>query len=289
MYIVFLQLFTNGLSLGILYGIIALGFGLIVTTTGVFHIAHSATFLMGGSIFFILFRSLSIPLAVSIAITLVGAALLGLTIDKTIYLPITRRGGGMFTVFIASLGVSLIFEALVLLLFHGIPIVARIDNLTSFSLGSINIRWLDVIISVIGFIVYLCIYLWLFRTKMGLAIRGLADNPTLSSFFVDAAQFRSVVFMVGSAWAGLGGIIAAYDSGITPTQGFDALFISIVALIVGGMRNVVLGTLIGGMTLGLVKVCSGYFVPQWFYFFVFLTLVLSIIIWPEGLVGRMKK
>jgi len=213
---------------------------------------------------------------------------LGLLVDKTIYVPISRRSGGMFTAFIASMGVALVFEAIYLIWFYGVPSVARIQTLTSFTLGSMKLRWIDITFGIIGSFVYLCLYIWLFRTNNGLTIRGLADNATLGSIYFDAAQIRKRVFFVGSGLAGLGGIITAYDSGVTPVQGMDALFVSIVALIVGGMGNVVLGTLVGGMVLGVVKVFSSYFFPKWFHFFVFSTLVLSVIIRPEGLVGRPK-
>src|SRR4030042_26411 len=211
-----LQLFINGFSLGITYGIIAVGFGLIVTTTRIFHIAHSAVFLTGGYLFFILIRLLEMPLLVSTVGALVGATFLGLAIDKGTYAPVSRRGGGMFTVFIASMGVALAFEAIYLLLFRGVPSVARVQTLTLFRIGPANIRWLDVIFGIIGSFVFLCLYLWLYRTNMGLAIRGLADNATLASIFIDAAQIRNVVFAVGSALAGLGGGFTAFDSGITP-------------------------------------------------------------------------
>lgn len=285
---IILQLILNGLSLGITYGIIAVGLGLIITTTGVFHIAHSAIFLTGGYCFFIFVRLLELPLFISVGIALAGAAIIGLAVDQSIYLPIFRRGGGMFTVFIASMGISLIFEAFFLILWRGVPSCARVQTLTFFSLGPINIRWLDVIFVIIGSIVYFCLYLWLHKTKMGLGIRGLADNASLASVFISATKTRNVVFAVGSVLGGIGGVLTTYDTGITPVQGFDALFVGIVALIVGGMGNVVLGTFVGGMILGVVKVFSGYLFPQWFYFFVFSTMVVSVIIRPEGLVGRLK-
>lgn len=284
----FIQILVTGFSLGITYGIIAIGFGLIVTTTRIFHIAHSATFLTGGYLLFILVRMLNIPLVLSVVIALVGSAILGLAVDKAIYVPIRRRGGGVFTAFIASMGVALVFEAIYLICFYGIPSVARAHTLTSFTLGTIRLRWIDVTFAAIGSFVYFCLYIWLYRTKKGLRVRGLADNASLGSIYFDAAQIRNWVFIAGSVLAGLGGMITAYDSGITPIQGMDALFVSIVALIVGGMGNVVLGTLVGGMVLGVVKVFSSYFFPKWFHLFVFSTLVLSVVIRPEGLVGRPK-
>ncbi len=283
-----IQLLINGLSLGITYGIIAVGFGLIVTTTRIFHIAHSATFLTGGYFFFILIRLVEAPLFMSVIIALIGGAFFGSAVDKAIYIPITRRGGGMFTVFIASMGVSLIIEAIYLLLFRGVPSVARDGTLALLQIGPANIRRFDLFCGIVGFLVYFCLYLWLYKTNIGLSIRGLADNATLASIFIDSAKIRKVVFALGSALASLGGVITAYDSGITPIQGFDALFVGIVALIVGGMGNVVLGTLAGGMILGVLKVFSGYFFPKWFYLFVFSALVLSIIFRPEGLVSRGK-
>ncbi len=284
----FLQLLINGLSLGITYGIFAVGFGLIITTTGIFHIAHGAIFLTGGYLFFISIKFFGASLLGGIVISIFGAIALGLAVDRLVYRTVSRYGGGMFTIMIVSMGIALLFEAIYMLSFRGLPSVARVEILTFFSLGPATIRWLDVIIGIVGSLIYFCLYIWIYRTNMGLAIRGLTGNAILASIFIDTNRIRYALFAVGSALAGFGGAITAYDSGITPVQGFDALFIGIVALVVGGMGNLVLGTLVGGIILGIVKVLSAYFFPRWFYVIVFSVLVFSIIIRPEGLVSRVK-
>jgi branched-chain amino acid transport system permease protein len=227
-----------------------------------------------------------VNLVASAAAAIAVAAVLGLLIDRLVYMPITYRGGGTFAMFIASLGLTLIFGALFLLLTRGTVSVARTENLAILSAGNLAIRVYDVVVVGAVSLLYLVLYVWLRRTRSGLGVLALTDNSGLAAAVgVKVDRVRVVVFLVASALAGLSGVFTTYDSGIVPTTGLDLLFIVLVAVILGGTRNVLLGSLAGSIVIGLVTGFAGFFLPQWVTVSVFLILIMLLIGRPAGLLG----
>jgi len=199
-----LQVLAIGLGLAGHYALVAVGFALIFATLRIFHIAHGTVFITAGYVFFLLHRAQGIGLLPSGVFAVAVAALLGLAIDKVVYLPILRRGGGMFSVFIASLGVSLIFEAGFLAYTKGVVSVARTGMLDILTAGSVTVRSLDLAVLAIVAVVYGLLYLWLHRTKVGLEVRGLTDNGPLAAVVgVNVDRTRTHIFLLASALAGV--------------------------------------------------------------------------------------
>jgi branched-chain amino acid transport system permease protein len=281
-----LQVLAIGLGLAGYYALVAVGFALIFATLRIFHIAHGTVFITAGYAFFLLHRVHGIGIFPSGVLAVAIAALLGLAIDKVIYLPILARGAGMFSVFIASLGVSLVFEAGFLAYTKGVVSVARTDMLDILTAGSVTVRSLDLGVLVLVAAVYGLLYLWLHRTSVGLEVRGLTDNAPLAAVVgVNVDRTRNHIFLLASALAGIAGVLTAYDMGISPETGTRTLFVAVVAVIFGGMRNLLLGSIVGSLALGILTAYAGFFFPEWLTFSVFLTMILLILVRPQGLFG----
>jgi len=281
-----LQVLAIGLGLAGYYALVAVGFALIFATLRIFHIAHGTVFITGGYAFFLLHRVQGFGLILSGLLAIAAAALLGLAIDKAVYLPVLRRGGGLFSVFIASLGVSLIVEAGFLAYTKGVVSVARTDMLDILNAGPVAVRTLDLAVLAIVAVLYGLLYLWLHRTKVGLEVRGLTDNGSLAAVVgVNVDRTRTHIFLLASALAGIAGVLTAYDMGINPDSGSRTLFVAVVAVILGGLRNLLLGTLIGSVALGILTAYAGFFFPEWVTFGVFVTMILLILVRPQGLFG----
>ena len=281
-----LQVLAIGLGLAGYYALVAVGFALIFATLRIFHIAHGTVFITAGYLFFFLHRVHGIGLVPSGLLAVAVAALLGLAIDKAVYLPVLRRGGGLFSVFIASLGVSLIFEAGFLAYTKGVVSVARTDMLDILNAGPVAVRTLDLAVLAIVAVLYGLLYLWLHRTKVGLEVRGLTDNGSLAAVVgVNVDRTRTQIFLLASALAGVAGVLTAYDMGISPETGTRTLFVAVVAVILGGLRNLLLGTIIGSVALGILTAYAGFFFPEWLTFSVFITMILLILVRPQGLFG----
>jgi branched-subunit amino acid ABC-type transport system permease component len=281
-----LQLLAIGLGIAGYYALVAVGFGLIFATLRIFHIAHGTVFLAAGYVFFFLHRLNGFDLVSSGLLSVVAAALLGLAIDKAVYLPVMRRGGGLFSVFIASLGVALIFEAVFLIFTKGVVTVARTSTLDILNAGSIAIRTLDLVILAIVALVYGFLYLWLRWTKTGLEVRGLTDNEPLAAVVgMNVDRTRNVIFLLASGLAGIAGVLTAYDTGLGPDTGSRILFIAVVAVILGGVQNLLMGSIVGSISLGILTAYAGFFFPEWVTFSVFATMIVLILWRPQGLFG----
>ena len=281
-----LQVFSTGLGLAGYYALVAVGFALIFATLRIFHVAHGTVFLVAGYTFFAMHRLLGIDSFASAAAGVAAAAFAGLAIDKIVYRPVLRRGGGMFGVFIASLGAALIVEAGFLAWTKGVVSVARTGMLDIFIVGDVAIRSLDLGIFALVAAAFSALYLWLHRTNTGLEVRGLTDNADLAAVVgVDVRRTRNSIFLVASALAGLAGVLTAYDTGLVPSSGFKTLFIGVVAVILGGVRSILLGTIVGATCLGLLTAFAGFFFPEWITFTIFLIMIVLIIVRPQGILG----
>lgn len=283
---IWLQVLVSGLSLSGYYALLAVGFALIFATFRIFHIAHAVVFGMGGYAFFYLHRVAGVPLVAAALLAVVVGALAGWLIDQLLYKPIIRRGGSLFSVFIASLGLSLIYEALVLMQTKGTLSKANPDPLQILEFGDVAIRVYDLVVVAMVAILYAAVYAWVMRTRTGLEIRALSDNPGLATVVgVNIARTRTAVFVVASGLAAVAGIFTTYDVGMTPTKGVELLFITMVAVIFGGTRNIFLGALGGSLVMGLVTATAGFLAPTWVIIAVFGMLILLLIARPNGLLG----
>lgn len=280
------QVLAIGFGLAGYYALVAVGFALIFATLRIFHIAHGTVFLTAGYVFFFLHRISGIELVTSGILSVGVAAVTGLAIDRLIYLPVMRRGGGLFSVFIASLGVALVFESVFLVFTKGIITVARTGALGIVTAGPVAFRLLDFFILGVVIVVYGLLYLWLHRTRTGLEIRGLTDNSALAAVVgMNVDQTRTVIFLVASGLAGIAGVLTAYDTGLGADTGLRTLFIAVVAVILGGVQNILLGSIVGSIALGILTAYAGFFFPEWATFSVFAVMIALILIRPRGLFG----
>jgi branched-subunit amino acid ABC-type transport system permease component len=192
----------------------------------------------------------------------------------------------MFSVFIASLGAALIVEAGFLAWSKGVVSVARTGMLDIVIVDNVAVRLLDVVILALAAAAFTALYLWLHRTTTGLEVRALTDNADLATIVgVDVGRTRNLIFLVASLLAGLAGVLTAYDTGIVPSTGFQMLFIGVVAVILGGVRQILLGTLVGAICLGFLTAFAGFFFPEWIISATFLIMIVLIIIRPQGILG----
>lgn len=281
-----LQVLAIGLGIAGYYALVAVGFALIFATFRIFHIAHGTVFMAAGYVFFSLYRGHGLGLLVSGILSVACAALFGLAIDRFVYIPVMRRGGGLFSVFIASLGVTLVVEAGFLVFTKGVITVAHEQPLEIFSFGAVSIRALDLLILAFVVVIYGLLYLWVHRTKTGLTIRGLTDNSALAALVgVNVDHTRDAIFLVASALAGVAGVLTSYDTGIAPDSGSRILFISVVAVILGGVRNLLAGAIVGSLSLGVVTAYAGFLAPEWVTFCIFAMMIFLILLRPHGLFG----
>ncbi|MGE5513408.1 MAG: branched-chain amino acid ABC transporter permease [Bacteroidota bacterium] len=283
-----LQLIINGLQLGAIYALTAVGFSLIFGATKIFHVAHGAAFTIAGYLYWwgVSNAHLAWPLAALLAAA--AAVVFGLMIERLVYRPIQRHEASFFTVFIAAFGVQIIVQNLIGTIF-GRSFVSVTTSLSRSVevLPGLFIAPVAAISVLVALVFFTVLSLYLARTHMGMAMRALSENPDLVRVFgLDPSRVAQYAFAIGSAIVVPGAIFTSMTAGLNPAIGAHVMLISLAATIVGGIGSL-RGAAYGGMLLGLAENLALWILdPQWSEAVTFVVLFLFIIFKPSGFLGR---
>lgn len=248
-----LQFLANGLCQGAVIAIVGLGFGLIYTTTRVFHIAHASIYVLAGYAVWAAMASWRLPLAVAIPLALTVAAVAGMLIDWIVYQPLARRSASTAVILISSVGVQIIFENALALTFGNQTRILRGGVEHTLSFGPVILTYVQLAQLIISALLTLTLWMFLKHTPAGQVCRAVSDDETLALVLgVNVTRVRLLVFALGSILGGIGAILVSLDVGIDPHVGFSAVLAAAVACIIGGLRNF-LAPAAGGYLLGILQ------------------------------------
>ena len=285
----FLQLLANGIIAGSVYALLGLGFGIIYSATRTFHFAHGAVYSMAGYLAFQFHVFWHLPLALSIALSLLAAILLGMGIEGLIYRPLRGVGASPMEILLSSLGLFILLQNFMIILWRSDPRVLPVAESIrkGVEMGGIWVTYLQLIIIAISFGLWGLLLLFSQRTKMGKAIRALESDPEMTEIVgIDPVYIRFLVYGAGSALAGVSAILATMDMGIDPNSGIMALLIAVIAVIVGGIGNYS-GTVLAGLLLGIAENMGIWKIPsEWKSTIAFGILVIFILFRPTGLLKK---
>jgi len=293
----FLQQLVNGISLGAIYALIALGYTMVYGVLRFINFAHGDVYMLGAFFGYGLALALAkylpsfagIPEAVLILFVAMGiCALTGVIIEKLAYRPLRDRP--RLTVLITAIGVSLFIQNITLYFVgaepKGFPDIINNEPIPGFgditvlrSQGAIIITTL-VLLFVLSFVVM--------KTKLGTAMRALSLNPTACSLMgVNNDRIISFTFAIGSSLAAAGGILISLDSpSIDPMMGNIVGIKAFVAAVLGGIGNIP-GAALGGLILGVTEtMVIGYGYPDFRDAIAFGILILILLCRPTGLLGK---
>jgi branched-subunit amino acid ABC-type transport system permease component len=286
--VLLLQLLFNGLQLGAIYALTAVGFALIFGSTKVFHVAHGASFTLAGYLFWWSINTQKWHWSIGIAIAVAVVVAFGLFMERFIYRPIQRHEGAFFTVFIAAFGTQIIVQNLVGTVFgRGFETVTMdISRAVELAPGLFVAPVAGVAVAV-ALAFFAALTLFLARTQVGTGLRALADNPDLVRIFgLEPTRLAQVAFALGSALVVPAAALTAVTQGINPGIGAHIMLISLAATIVGGIGSLK-GAAYGGMLLGLAESLAVWKLdPQWSEAVTFIILFVFIIFRPAGFLGR---
>jgi branched-chain amino acid transport system permease protein len=286
---IFVQLTLNGIIAGSIYALVALGFNLIYGTVRFFDIGYGALTAVGGYVVFFLSKQFGFGLPVSIVVGVFGAGLIGYLVYRLVYAPLRTRKASNMVMLIASLGVLTVLQALVAILFTSqfrtLSHVAGTQRI--FDVFGGVITQTQVIILVTGIVVMLLLAALLRWTRFGKSVRAISDSEEVSKVVgIDTAKVVGVVFFIGSAIAGLAGILVGFDTGIEPTMGFSLLLKGVVASIIGGIGNVY-GGILGAFFLGLIENFGIWHISaEWKDAIAFVILIIFLVFRPQGILKR---
>ena len=283
-----LQLLINGLQLGAIYALTAVGFALIFGSTKVFHVAHGAAFTLAGYIFWWSINTQKWHWAFGVVLAIAVVVAFGLFMERCIYRPIQRHEGAFFTVFIAAFGMQIVVQNLVGTVFgRGFETVTvELSRAVELAPGLFVAPIAGIAIGV-ALAMFIALNLFLSRTQVGTGLRALADNPDLVRIFgLSPTRLAQVAFALGSALVVPAAAFTTMTQGINPGIGAHIMLISLAATIVGGIGSLK-GAAYGGMLLGVAESVAVWKLdPQWSEAVTFIILFVFIIFRPAGFLGR---
>ena len=287
----FLQQLLNGLSLGAIYALIALGYTMVYGVLRFINFAHSDVFMVGAFIGYYLGQKVPENTVwgglIVLVVAMLGCALLGIIIERLAYRPL--RGAATLNVLITAIGVSLLLEYSGQVFFGAAPrTFPAVFPVRNFHLGPVVISSNQIIVIIVAVLLMVGLDAIVYRTKIGTAMRAVSLNPRAAQLVgVNNDVVISFTFGLSSALAAAGGILYALNyPSIDPLMGVMPGLKAFVAAILGGIGNIP-GAALGGLILGTVETfVSG---SQWSTYkdaIAFAILIVILLFRPAGLLGK---
>ena len=292
----FLQQLINGLAVGGIYALVALGYTMVYGVLKLINFAHGDIFTIGAYLGMTLLvsgglsGSMTPVLAVGLVVIIVFGlvALLGVALERVAYRPL--RKANRLAAVVSALGASIVFQNAVMLI-YGARVYVYPENLIptlTFNIFGLNVPLMRVIVIVSSLVLMLALYAFINRTRMGTAIRADAiDQGAARLMGINVDRVISLVFFIGAGLGGVAGVmVGTYYGQIDFTMGWSYGLKAFTAAILGGIGNIP-GAMIGGLLLGVIEALgASYLAMAWKDAIAFLVLILILIIRPTGLLGE---
>lgn len=283
------QFLVNAVVSGSIYALVAIGFALVWRTARFFHFAHGGV-VVSAMYFSWTLLYLSVPPLVSYLLGAVGATIVGIVIELSVYRPMRNAAATPLMFMLASLGLYIIIE-------NALGMAWGTQTMKLRSFGTQGLRFLGISITVnqiviisVAVLLVVLLAILLSATKVGKKIRAVANDPELASIMgIDSKRVLLFVIAGGSFLGGAAGILVSFDTFFNPTMGFGLLVVALTSLIVGGMNRLE-GAILGGLLLGGVQQLSVWmFSSRWQDAITFGVLVLFLLLKPEGILVKRTK
>jgi len=279
----------NGLSLGAIYALGAVGLTLVYAILRLVNFAHGDFLTFGAYMAYLVNVTWGMPLILGIFFAMATTALLGIFLERVMWGPMRARGAGVLQLILMSLGLALVIRYAIQYIW-GTEIRALDVNVT----GTVNFLGLQIgqtklIVIVIGVAVLVAIGLMLRYALLGKRMRALADNLELAETAgIDTSRVILWTWIFAGGLAGLAGVMAAEVTDIRPELGFELLLPIFAAVVLGGIGDA-FGALAAGLVLGVVIEWSTLLIDaRWKTFIGFVILILALLIRPQGIFGRAR-
>jgi branched-chain amino acid transport system permease protein len=287
---IFLQLLFNGLIAGSIYALVAAGFSLIYATNRFIHFAHGAMVTASAYFLYWLFVMLGVNFYLASILTVIFAGLLGWLTYVCFYKQLKKKKASNAVLLIASVGLLILLENLMLLLFGAdVKTLNFLEINKGFEIGGAIITGLQIMIVVSALILLAGLFIFVRNSKLGKTMRAVADNPSLANILgINSDKIAQISFALGSAIAGFAAILIALEQNIEPTMGLNLIIKGFTGAIIGGATSLP-GSILGSYLLGLVENFGIWYLPSGYKDAIaFVLLFLFLLIKPSGILGIRK-
>ena len=285
----FFHLLINGISLGFLYALSALGFVMIFKSSSVLNLAHGELLAIGAFIFLILSTWAQLPIILAFALTLIGTFILGFIVERLFLRPLI--GESLIEVIMMTLGLGIMFKGLLLFIFGG-----DIHSYPDFLPEQLNIQWgniqipsVNVAAFIIGIIFLIIFGLFFKYSSQGIYMRSVADNqPAALSLGVHVRRVFALSWAIAFWVAAMSGIVLGIINGINVHE-LSAIGLKVFPVVILGGLDSIGGAILGGVIIGLLETFTGGYISTALREIIpYIVLVIILMVKPYGLFGLVE-
>ena len=286
----FISYLINGISLGSVYAIIALGYTMVYGIAKMLNFAHGDVIMVGSFAVFTIVSTLSLPPILGILVAVVVCTILGMAIERVAYKPL-RNAASPLAVLITAIGVSYLLQNVALLIFgantKSFTSVVTISPL-KLADGQLMISGETIVTIIAGIVIMICLTLFVNKSKAGQAMLAVSEVKGAAQLMgINVNGTIALTFAIGSALAAIAGVLlcSAYPS-LTPYTGAMPGIKAFVAAVFGGIGSIP-GAMIGGILLGIIEILGkAYISSQMADAIVFAVLIIVLLVKPTGILGK---
>lgn len=271
--------------------LMSVSFLLIYSLTHFFHFAHGAVYMLGAYYSFFFIEKLKLPLVAAVTLGIISVTICGCLMEVCVYRPLRKKNASSMILLLASLGIYIILQNVVSMLFGANPKSIRMSQVkVGLNVFGARITPAQILIICAGIILVILTAILLKKYRMGKASRAVANDMELAN--ISGINSNNVIlwsFAIGSALAGMAGILFSLDLNMNPTMGMRPLMMGVVAVIIGGLRSIP-GVALGALLLSISKHLGVWVLgSQWEDAITFVILIIFLLIKPEGFMGQKAK
>ncbi len=288
----FFQQLVNGITVGSVYALIALGYTMVYGILMFINFAHGEIYMFGAFIGWYLMIRMGLHFVPALLVTIATVTLLGVTIEKIAYRPLrfVSRLGPLIT----AIGVSIFLQNLAALIFGTDPRPFPLPEWLQrniYEVGGVIVDSLQIYILITSVAIMIGLDFYVNKTRMGKAMRAAKINKQVASLMgINLDTVISLVFAIGSGIAALGGVmVGLYYNAVYPTMGFMPGLVAFTAAVLGGIGNI-RGAMIGGMLIGILENLGAAYVSTGFkQGIAFIVLIFLLLFRQEGIMGKVER
>lgn len=285
----FINYLINGVSLGSVYAIIALGYTMVYGIAKMLNFAHGDIIMIGSYVVFVTVSSMGLPPVLGVLLAVAACTLLGVVIERVAYKPL--RNASPLAVLITAIGVSYLLQNVALLIFgadtKSFTSIVKIPAL-KLAGGQLNITGETIATILSCIVIMVCLMAFINRTRAGQAMLAVSEDKGAATLMgINVNGTIALTFAIGSALAAIAGVLlcSAYPS-LTPYTGSMPGIKAFVAAVFGGIGSIP-GAFIGGVLLGVIEILSkAYISSQLSDAIVFSVLIIVLLVKPTGILGK---